>query len=379
MIYLDNNATTKPFPEVIDVMIQFMSSRFWNASSACGQLDDLEGVVESAKQAVRRLSGAGVEDEIIFTSGATESNAWAVAEGARRTLGIGWALSAGMEHPSVRESMNRFRKEGLQIRWVPVNHDGSFDLERLTEIVDPDLRFVSLMLAHNETGVIQPLESAVKLIREQSPGCLIHTDATQAIGKIPLSFSSGLEEIDLVSFSGHKFHGPKGIGGLIIRNSTTIQPLIPGGGQQNSLRSGTMNIPAIAGISAAANKCSELLELKRHEVTKTVRDGFEELLFSHFPSAFALGTKSPRLPNTSFFGIEGTDADDLVHALAANGIAVSKGSACSAQSIEPSKTALLMGYSHNEASSLIRFAASFDTTLDEARLLISKLNELCGA
>lgn len=378
MIYLDNNATTKPFPEVIDVMTQFMDSRFWNASSAYGQLDCLEEVVESAKKAIRRLSGVELEDEVVFTSGATESNAWAVSEGLRKLAGCGWALTSEMEHPSVRENMDYLREGGLRVRCVPVTRDGVFDLEGLREIVDPNLCFVSLVFAHNETGVIQPLGEALKLIRDRAPACLIHTDATQALGKIPLSFSTELSEVDLISFSGHKFHGPKGIGGLIIRNGAALQPLLRGGGQQDALRSGTLNIPAIAGISKAADKCSELLQIKQHDVVRTVRDGFEKLICSLFPNAFILGTRSPRLPNTSFFGIAGTDGDDLVRALAANGIAASKGSACSAQSIEPSKTALLMGYSHDEASSLIRFSASFDTTLDEARVLVEKLKELCS-
>jgi cysteine desulfurase len=377
MIYLDNNATTKPFPEVVEAMATFMTSRFWNASSAYGQLDGLEGFVESAKTAIRRLSGIGSDDEVIFTSGATESNAWAVTEGARRAAGTGWVLSSGIEHPSVREALEHFQEQGLDVRWVPVTREGVLDLDELKGLIDPNLRFVSLMLAHNETGVIQPLGEASALIRERSPECLIHTDATQALGKMPISFSDDLNEVDLISFSGHKFHGPKGIGGLIIRNGVRVEPLIRGGGQQNDLRSGTMNTPSIAGIGAAANKCRELLEERWHEAVRAVRDHFEDRISSVFPGALILGKQAPRLPNTSFFGIPGTDADDLVLALAAKGIAVSKGSACSAQSIEPSRTAAQMGYSYEEASSLIRFSASCETTFEAVDLLVSELQDLC--
>ncbi|MDY0041566.1 MAG: aminotransferase class V-fold PLP-dependent enzyme, partial [Desulforhabdus sp.] len=192
------------------------------------------------------------------------------------------------------------------------------------------------------------------------------------------SLPDNLNEVDLISFSGHKFHGPKGVGGLIIRNGVFIEPLIRGGGQQNNLRSGTLNIPAIAGIGAAANKCGELLQERRHEAVRAVRDHFEERICSVFPGALILGRQAPRLPNTSFFGIPGTDGEDLVLALAAKGIAVSKGSACSAQSIEPSRTAAVMGYSYEEASSLMRFSASSETTHDEVDLLVTELNELCS-
>ncbi|MBI5592468.1 MAG: cysteine desulfurase [Deltaproteobacteria bacterium] len=379
MIYLDNNATTKPFPEVVEAMTEFMTSRFWNASSAYGQLDGLEEVVESAKAAIRRLSGVAPEDEVIFTSGATESNAWAVTEGVRKAMGSGWVLSSQIEHPSVRETLEHFQEQGgVAVRWIPVTRDGAFDLGELMALIDSNLRFVSLVFAHNETGVIQPLREAAAAIRERSPGCLIHTDATQAIGKIPISFSNDLSEVDLISFSGHKFHGPKGTGGLIIRNRVLIQPMIRGGGQQNDLRSGTLNVPAIAGISVAADKCWELLQKKRHESVRAVRDHFEERICSFFTDALILGRQAPRLPNTSFFGIPGTDADDLVLALAAKEIAVSKGSACSAQSIEPSKTASLMGYNYDETSSLIRLSASNSTTSDEVCLLVDKLQELCA-
>ena len=377
MIFLDNNATTRPFPEVVEAMTLFMTSRFWNASSAYGQLDGLEEIVESAKAAIRRLSGVRPEDEVVFTSGATESNAWAVTEGARRTAGSGWVLSSQIEHPSVRETLEHFQEQGLAVRLVPVTRDGVLDLSELMELIDPDLRFVSLVFAHNETGVIQPLKEATSLIRERSPECLIHTDATQAIGKLPISFSDDFSEVDLISFSGHKFHGPKGIGGLIIRNGVLIKPLIRGGGQQNDLRSGTLNIPAIAGISVAADRCRELLQKKQHESVRAIRNHFEEHICSVFPDALILGRQAPRLPNTSFFGIPGTDADDLVLGLSAKGIAVSKGSACSAQSIEPSKTASLMGYTYDEASTLIRFSASCGTIADEVRVLVEKLHELC--
>jgi len=377
MIYLDNNATTKPFAEVMETMATFMTSRFWNGSSAYGQLVGLEGVIESAKAAIRRLSGVGSDDEVIFTSGATESNAWAVGEGARRAAGSGWMLSSEIEHPSVREALEHFQEQGLDVRWVPVTRDGSIDIGELMGMVDSDLRFVSLVFAHNETGVIQPVREAASLIRKRSPECLIHTDATQALGKIPISFSDDLGGVDLISFSGHKFYGPKGIGGLIIRKGVLLEPLIRGGGQQNDLRSGTLNIPAIAGIAVAADKCWELLQKRQHEPVRAVRDHFEERICSVFPGSFILGRQAPRLPNTSFFGIPGIDADDLVLALAAKGIAVSKGSACSAQSVEPSRTAAQMGYSYEEASSLIRFSASCDTTSMDVHLFVDELQNLC--
>jgi cysteine desulfurase len=376
MIYLDNNATTKPFPEVLGAMTEFINSRFWNASSAYGQLDGLEEVSEVAKDGIRRLTGVGLEDEVVFTSGATESNAWAVAEGARRAVGNGWILCSAIEHPSIKEAIEHLQEQGVVVRWVPVTRNGTFDMDKLADLVDGDLRFASLIFAHNETGVIQPLREAAILIRERAPQCLIHTDATQAIGKIPVSFSDELCELDLMSFSGHKFHGPKGIGGLIIRNGIQIQPLIRGGGQQNNLRSGTLNSPAIVGISVAAIKSLDLLQRNGGASIRAVRDHFEKQISAIFPNVFFLGSQAERLPNTSFFGMPGTDADDLVHMLAAEGMVLSKGSSCSAQSIVPTKTATLMEYTYEEASSLLRFSASFENTSDEVDVLVDKLCEL---
>lgn len=376
MIYLDNNATTKPFPEVVEVMTQFMTSRFWNASSAYGQLYGLEEVIEAAKAEIRALMGVAPEDEVIFTSGATESNAWAVAEGAQRASGCGWVLTSGIEHPSVGEALGNLQGQGVEVRCLRVTRDGVFDLNELAELVDSNLRFVSLMLAHNETGVIQPLHEATSLIRERAPQCLIHTDATQAIGKIPISFAEELSEVDLVSFSGHKFHGPKGIGGLVIRNGARLKPLIRGGGQQNDLRSGTLNIPAIGGISVAAYKTSSLLKANQNTSVREIRDYFEKQITSLLPNVFVLGFQAKRLPNTSFFGIPGTDADELVHMLAGEGTVLSTGSSCSANSIEPSKTALLMKYNYEDASTLLRFSASYENTRDEVDELVHKLYQL---
>lgn len=356
-------------------MTQFMTSRFWNVSSAYGQLDGLEEIVESAKAAIRTLIGAEPNDEVIFTSGATESNVWAVAEGARRCTSCRWILSSQIEHPSINESLENLQKQGVEVRWVPVTRNGTFDLNKLADLVDYNLCFASLMFAHNETGVIQPLREAAILIRERAPQCLIHTDATQAIGKMPVSLLDELSMVDLISFSGHKFHGPKGIGGLIIRNGKMLQPLICGGGQQQNLRSGTINIPAIAGISAAATKCGKLLQENRHISIQLIRDKFEEHIRLHFPDVFILGKQAPRLPNTSFWGIPGIDADDFVYTSATHGIVIGKGSACSAQSLKPSHTAMLMGYSYDEASSLVRVSSSFDTSLDELIDFSDKIHE----
>jgi len=376
MIYLDNNATTKPFQEVVDSMIQFMTSRYWNASSAYGQFDGLEEIVDSAKASVRMLAGAAPDDEVVFTSGATESNVWVVAEGARKAMNSGWVLSSQIEHPSISESFENLHKQGIDVRYIPVTRYGTFDLDKLTDLVDPDLCFASLMLAHNETGVIQPLREAALIIRDRAPQCLIHSDATQAIGKVSVSFSDELCEVDLISFSGHKFHGPKGIGGLVIRNGTQIQPLIRGGGQQNNLRSGTLNIPAIAGISLAAAKSWERLHTNQGISIQAVRDHFEKRLFTLFPDAYILGSNVLRLPNTSFFGIPGSDAEDLVHALAVERIVLSKGSSCSNQSIQPSLVAQMMSYSYEKASTLLRFSASLENTCQEVDRLIDKLHEL---
>lgn len=376
IIYLDNNATTKPYPEVVEAMTEVMMSRYWSPSSAYGELDGVENIVESAKFAVRTLVGASSSDEVIFTSGATESNNWAVAEGGRRVVAGGAVLTSEVEHPSIASAIDDMKEHGVDVRRVRVTTDGMFDLDDLAKIVDSKLNFASLILVHNETGVIQPLKEAISLIRERAPECLIHTDATQAVGKIEINLSQNLSNVDLVSFSGHKFHGPKGIGGLIIRNNNHIRPLILGGGQQNLLRSGTLNVPAIAGLLAASKISSEMLQDGTLSRVKQLRDDLEERVSSIFPHAVFLGKRAPRIPNTTYFGIPGTDGDDLVHAFAAEGIVVSKGSSCSDQSIEPSKAAMSMGSTYDEASSLIRVSMSTLTSIEEVVQVVNKLREL---
>ena len=359
MIYLDNNATTRPFPEVVETVVEGMTSGFIAELSQ----HDPDEVLESARTAIQELCGAPSSNRVVFTSGATEANSWAVSAGAEDT--DGWLLSTEIEHSSVRETLMHFARHGRRVRWLPVTSEGVVDLDALADLIDDECRFVSIILAHNETGVIQPLREAALIVRKHSPGCLIHADATQAFGKMPLDFSDELEAVDLVSFSGHKFHGPRGIGGLIIREGASIEPLIRGGGQQNNLRSGTPNLPAIAGIAIAAKRCGRLLEAKRDRVVEGIRNHLEARITVSFPDAFIAGKSSIRLPNTSFFGIDGTDAVDLVYALAARGVIVGKGSACNANSIEPPKSVLSMGYSYNQASAMIRFSAAFDTVQDE--------------
>jgi cysteine desulfurase len=230
------------------------------------------------------------------------------------------------------------------------------------------------MAANNEIGTIQPLDAIGMAIRRLAPAAIFHTDATQAVGKIRVDVQEMWPEVDLLSFSAHKFHGPKGIGGLYIRPGIEVSPLILGGGQENGLRSGTTNTPALAGLAAAA---SEAVDLAAMSTIASMRDFFEEELLSALPTVLFHGTSMPRLPNTSCFTIPGTIGENTAQELAAKGILVGTGSACSSGSLRPPKTLLAMGVDYELAKTALRVSLSANTTTHELAEVIREIVKIC--
>ena len=255
---------------------------------------------------------------------------------------------------------------------APVDQDGLVLLDELDGLLSDDTLMVSIMAANNETGVLQPLQEIGKIIRYRSPGARFHTDATQAIGKLSIDLQSLWSEVDLLSFSAHKFHGPKGVGGLYFRKGSDLAPMFRGGGQEYGLRSGTTNTPALAGLAAAVSE----IDLSVVEKIRRKRDEFEEELINVFPEVVIFSRNVSRLPNTSAFSFDGMVGEELTQILAANGIIIGSGSACSSGAGHPSKTILALGAPYSLAEGTIRLSTCVSTPTSFAKIFIDAMIQI---
>ena len=371
MIYLDNNATTQPTAHVVEAMLPYLTECYFNASASTATFTGADKPRGEAAAAMARLLNAEEPDCFTFTSGATESNNWVFSSFARGRK-AGRVLVSAAEHASVSEPAAELARVGFEIVEIPVDAQGVVRLDALRDALREDTSLVSIIAANNETGVLEPIAKIGRLIRELSPAALFHTDATQAVGKISIDLQGEWQDVDLLSFSAHKFHGTKGIGGLYIRPGFELEPILLGGGQENGLRSGTTNTPALAGLAAAA---SDARDLKLPSI-RELRDIFESLLLDAIPDAIVHSRKAPRLPNTSYFSLPGTLGEEMVGALATAGVIVGTGAACSAGAIHSSKTLRSMGIAHHIAAGGLRISLSRFSTLQEVTDLILQLKKL---
>jgi cysteine desulfurase len=375
MIYLDNNATTKPHPSVVEAMLPYWTKLYLNPSSVAGELLGASKPIQLAKKSLAQLVEAE-PNEIFLTSGATEANNWVIQSVAKRLIhkkGSFRILASAIEHPSVLETIEALKTVEPRIRFelIPVNPNGQIDLTALECMLGEDTDFVSIMLANNESGVIQPIKEAASIVKTFHPECIFHTDATQAIGKIPVNLSQELQHVDTLSLSAHKFHGPKGIGALFIRNGTRVDPWIHGGNQQSGMRAGTDNPALAAGIAIAADN-SELI-LGNMKSVEALRNKLESTLSSELQGIRVLGSDAPRLPNTTLLLFHDTEGEMLVHSLLENGIACSTGSACSNGTDQPSHVVTAMGVAHGAARNVLRISLSNETTLCDTENLVRTL------
>jgi cysteine desulfurase len=358
MIYLDNNASTKVDPEV-RVAVARALELTGNASSIHGEGRLARRAVEEAREEVGRLIGARPE-EVFFTSGGTESNVMAIYGAAAG--GAGRLVRGGAEHPSVCEAFARRCAAGA-FEEVVVDPDpsGALDAGRIAAALSPGARLVSLMLANNEYGAIFPVEASAAAAR--ASGALVHTDAVQAGGRIPIDV--GRLGVDLLSISAHKMHGPKGVGALFVRRGVLLEPHTPGGGQERRLRAGTENVPGIVGFGVAARLARERLDADAAAVAR-LRDRMEAAILERTSGARVIGASTARLPNTSAISFEGVPGEALAIRLDLEGIAVSVGSACSSGTTAPSRALLALGLSRAEARRVVRVSLSRFTTEAEA-------------
>lgn len=369
ILYLDNNATTQPLPSVVEAMLPYLTDCYFNPASFNTGFTGADKPRRQAAENMARLLNAREPDNFVFTSGATESNNWIFADLLARE-NRGRIVVSAIEHASVLEPAITLRDYNFEVLEAPVDKNGVVVLDELEKILSDDTLLVSIMAANNETGVLQPIEAIGTLIRKRVPSAKFHTDATQAIGKIPIDLQGLWSEVDLLTFSAHKFHGPKGIGGLYVREEINIEPMLKGGGQEGGLRSGTTNTPALAGLAAAA----EGVNLQGMEDVRKQRDNYENELKRVFPDVVIYSSDVSRLPNTSAFAFDAIVGEDLTQILAAEGIIVGNGSACSSNAGHPSKTILALGVPYSLAEGSIRVSISAFTPPSFSEKLIQSIN-----
>jgi cysteine desulfurase len=364
--YFDNNATTRVLPEVLEAMLPFFTEQWGNPSSAYHFGHHLTRPLDTARSSVAGLIGAEPR-EIVFTSCGTESINSALNFGAHLHSEKKHLIISAVEHSATMKFCRHLEKSGVSITRLQVESDGMLDLKHLEDSIRPDTAMVSLIWANNETGVVFPIAEAAKLCRKR--GILFHTDAVQAVGKIPVDVKSA--EIDLLSLSGHKLNAPKGVGALYIRRGIAYEPYVIGGGQERGRRGGTENVPYIVGLGLAAQLAMAALDQRLS--VQGLRDRLEAGILERIPKVAMNGSKADRLPNTSNLAFEGTEAEAILMLLDQAGICASSGSACTTGSLEPSHVLTAMGCSPARARSSIRFSLGRHTTQDEVDYLLSIL------
>jgi cysteine desulfurase len=360
VIYLDHQATTPVDPRVLDAMLPYLTTAYGNPSSPYGLGRQAASAVQAARGQLRELLGADAETEIIFTSGATESDCLAIAGTARALSGAGnHVITTSVEHKAVLAACQELAAQGFRITVVSPGADGIVDPADIASAITPATTLVSVMHANNEIGTVQPIAEIGRITRNR--GVLLHTDAAQSIGTV--DFTVGDLGVDLLSLTAHKIYGPKGTGALYIRRGTVRPvPLISGGGQEQGLRAGTANVPGIAGLGAAA---AILTEERQAEAVRIawLRDQLLARLRDAMPGIRVNGTMSRRLPGNLNIVIPGTDAGRLIDGL--SGVAISAGSACDAGHSEASHVLTAIGLDEPDARSSVRIGLGRGTTLRE--------------
>jgi cysteine desulfurase len=380
-VYLDNNATTPVLPEVLEAMRPYFGERFGNASSIHHHGQETRAAVERARESVAALLGCRAS-EIVFTSGGTEADNLAIfglASSGRADAGD-HVITSTIEHHAVLNACKHLATKGCEVTHVPVDGRGLVDPADVKRAIRPNTKLITIMLANNETGVVQPVAEIGKIAAEAD--IYFHTDAVQAAGKVPID----VDKIgcDLLAISGHKLDGPQGVGALYVRKGTQLEPMLYGGSHERSRRAGTENVPGIVGLGKAAELA--MAGLKRGDDTKmaAARDRLEKELLeieatglngAGSNGAALNGEPAPRVPNTTNIYFDGIEGEALVIALDLKGLAVSTGAACSSGAIEPSHVLLAMGLSRDRAKASIRFSLGRQNSLEDIEFALATVPE----
>ena len=367
LLYVDNNASTPVAPEVLEAMLPYLKGYYGNPSSPHSFGEIARQAVETARGQVAQLLGAR-PDEILFTSGGTESDNAAILSALETDHRRRRIVTTSVEHPAVLSLTKVLQQRGYHIEYIPVDNFGRLDLERFRYAITDETAVVSVMWANNETGNVYPVEKIAEMAHAK--GALFHTDAVQAVGKIPIDL--GKTEIDFLSLSGHKLHAQKGVGALYVRHGVKFTPFVIGGHQERGLRAGTENVPGLAGLGKAVELAGAHMHVERTRVP-ALRDYLEAQLLRLCPDAIINGHPQHRLPNTTNISFKYIEGESILMLMNQWGICASSGSACTSGSLEPSHVLRAMGVPQIAIHGSIRFSLSRFSTKAEMDYIIEKL------
>src|ERR1700690_1859077 len=362
-VYLDNNATTPVLPEVLEAVRPYFNERFGNASSIHHHGQETRAAVERARESVAALLGCRAS-EIVFTSGGTEGDNLAISGLTRAGDHV---ISSTIEHHAVLNSCKHLESMGCEVTYVPVDGRGLVDPDDVRRALRPHTKLITIMMANNETGVLQPVEEIGKIAAEAD--VYLHTGAVQAAGKVPIDVNR--LGCDLVSISGHKLHAPQGVGALYVRKGTILQPMFYGGSHERSRRAGTENVPGIIGLGKAAELAKQALDRGDLVRMSAMRDHIEKKILSEVEATGVNGQGALRVPNTTNIHFDYIEGEALVIALDLKGLAVSTGAACSSGAIEPSHVLTAMGLPPEIARASLRFSLGKQNTPEDVEFALS--------
>ena len=371
MIYLDNAATTKTAPEVVDAMLPYFSEYYGNASTIYSLGAESKKAMDHARQTIADSLGAKPE-EIYFTAGGSESHNWALKATAEAYASKGkHIITTKIEHHAILHTCEYLEKRGFEITYLNVDRDGLISLDELKAAIRPDTILISVMFANNEIGTIEPIAEIGEIAKEH--GVLFHTDAVQAYAQVPINVDE--MHIDMLSASGHKLNGPKGIGFLYIRKGVKIRSFVHGGAQERSRRAGTENIPGIVGLGAAVERAMRIMDTKARKESE-LRDYLIGRLENEIPHCWLNGHRTKRLPNNINFSFLFIEGESMLIMLDMKGICASSGSACTSGSLDPSHVLLAIGLKHEEAHGSLRLTLSEESTKEEMDIVAEEVKKI---
>lgn len=381
-IYVDNNATTRIAPEVAAAMAPFFTDDYFNPSSMYEPARRTAKAVAEARRQIARFFGLDDPKQILFTSCATESNNTAIFGTAKANANRRQIITTAVEHPAVLEVCKDLQHCGYEVTFLAVDGNGNLDLGEFVRALRPDTLLVSIMHANNETGVVFPVEQLARITKETDPSIVFHTDATQSVGKIPIDLQRDFQHVDLLSFSGHKVHAPKGMGVLYVKRGTPCRPLMIGGHQEEGRRAGTENVAYIVGLAKALELAAQNHEDEEARIRR-MRDRLQKTLEERIPNIQVNGQGAPRLPNTLNVSCHYVEGEGILYQLSDYGICASSGSACTSGSLEPSHVLRAMNVPFTAVHGSVRFSfsryntdAEVDRIIEVFPLIVANLRRL---
>ena len=375
LVYADNNATTPVAPEVVEAMMPYLREWYFNPSSMYEPARQVAQAIAQARRTIAGHLGAADAQEIIFTACATESNNAAIQGVARARPDRRHIITTAVEHPAVLEVCKDMQRAGYEVTFLGVDRHGNLNIAEYVRSLRPDTLLVTVMHANNETGVIFPVAELARIAKETSPEIVFHTDATQSVGKLPIDLSGEFRHVDLLSFSGHKLHAPKGIGVLYVRRGTPWRPWMIGGHQEQGRRAGTENVPYIVGLARAMDLVMADREAQEARLAQ-LRDRLESALLQRIPALEINGRGALRLANTINLSCHYIEGEAILYQLSAEGICASSGSACTSGSLEPSHVLRAMGVPFTAIHGSVRFSFSRYTTDEDIDRIIQVFPEI---